>query len=105
MTRRRYFGALSGSLAAAGIAEAQDPPAARPPADLSSFGIEADGTTDDTAAIQKALDEAAKTGATVGLPAARDLVKGRLKIPPGAGLAGIDNAVVGQWPLTVTGSL
>src|SRR5271166_6580157 len=102
MTRRKYFGALSGSLAAAGIAEAQDTPAARPPADLSSFGIKADGTTDDTAAIQKALDEAAKTGATVLLPAARYLVKGSLKIPPGAGLEGIHNAVMGQGPLTGT---
>jgi polygalacturonase len=44
MTRRKYFGA---------------------------FGIKADGTTHDTVAIQKALYEAAKTGATVVLPPAR----------------------------------
>jgi hypothetical protein len=102
MTRRKYFGAFSGSLAAAGIAEAQDTPTARPPADLSSFGIKADGTSDDTAAIQKALDAAGKTGGTVVLPPARYLVAGSLKIPPGAGLEGIHNAVMGQGPLTGT---
>lgn len=106
MTRRTYVGALSGSLAVAEIADAQGTAAARPPAgagfDLSSFGIKADGTTDDTAAIQKALDEAAKTGSTVVLPPARYLVKGNLTIPPGGGLEGIHNAVVGQGPLTGT---
>ena len=106
MTRRSYLGALSGSLAVAEIADGQGTVAARPPAgttsDLSSFGIKADGTTDDTAAIQKALDEAAKTGATVVLPPARYLVAGSLKIPAGVSLEGIHDAPVGQGPLTGT---
>jgi hypothetical protein len=70
--------------------------------DLSSVGIKADGTTDDTAAIRKALDEAAKTGATVVLPPARYLVAGSLTIPPGVSLEGIHDAPVGQGPLTGT---
>ena len=90
MTRRKYFGALSTTLAAAAAT------------DLSTFGIKADGRTDDTAAIQKALDEAAKTGATVVLPPARYLVTGHLTIPPGVSLEGIHDAPVGQGPLTGT---
>ncbi|HUA63665.1 MAG TPA: glycosyl hydrolase family 28-related protein, partial [Verrucomicrobiae bacterium] len=74
MTRRTYLTALTGTLAAAEAAETLD---------LSAFGIKADGATDDTAAIQKALDAAAKTGATVLLPPARYMVAGNLKIPPG----------------------
>ena len=106
MTRRSYFGALSGSLGAAQIAGAQDTQSARPPADpsldLSSFGLKGDGITDDTGAIQKSLDVAAKTGATVVLPPARYLVAGHLKIPPGVGLEGVHHGPVGQGPLTGT---
>ena len=93
MTRRSYITALTGSLAAAEIAEAQD---------LAQFGIKGDGKTDDTAAIQKALDAAAKNGATVLLPPARYLVSGNLKIPPGVGLEGVHQGPVGQGPLTGT---
>ncbi len=106
MTRRLYFGALSGSLAAAEIAAAQTAETARPPAgaslDLSSFSIQGDGKSDDTSAIQKALDEAARTGAAVVLPPARYLVAGSLKIPPGVSLEGIHDAPVRQGPLTGT---
>src|SRR5260370_7940018 len=112
MAGRRACGGVSGSLAsagaAAGSAEARETPAAKPDSaalDLGSFGIKADGATDDTSAIQKALDAAGKTGATVVLPAARYLVAGSLKIPPGVGLEGIHNAVVGQGPLTGTVTL
>ena len=37
-------------------------------------GAKADGASDDTAAIQRALDEAAKTGGRVLLPSGRYLV-------------------------------
>ena len=48
----------------------------------------ADGKTDDTAAIQKALDAAAKQGGVVRLPAGKYLVAGSLKIPEGVALVG-----------------
>ena len=86
MTRIPYLGTLSGSLGAAGIAEAQEAQAARAPAgaapELSAFGLKADGVTDDTGAIQKALDAAAKGGGTVRLPAAKYLVAGALLSRP-----------------------
>jgi hypothetical protein len=93
MTRRSYLSAFTGSLVAAEIADAQD---------LSPFGIKADGLTDDTASIQKALDAAAKAGGSVVLPAARYRVAGNLKIPPGVGLEGVHHGPIGQGPLTGT---
>jgi hypothetical protein len=55
---------------------------------VAAFGARADGVTDDTTAIQKALDEAAKAGGTVKLGAARYLVAGSLRLLPGVGLEG-----------------
>ena len=37
--------------------------------DITSFGAKADGVTDNTAAIQKAIDECSKTGGKVIFPA------------------------------------
>jgi hypothetical protein len=110
MTRRKYLGGLSkglsGTLAYAEIVEAQDAPVAKTPAaagmDLSSFGFKADGVTDDTNAIRRALEAAAKTGATLRLPAARYLLAGSLTIPPGVSLEGVHDAPVGRGPLTGT---
>lgn len=98
------MGGLSGSLACAEMVEAQQTPAAKPlaPADLSSFGLKADGVTDDTSAIQKALDATAKAGGTLRLPAAKYLVAGSLTIPSGVSLEGVHDAPVGQGPLTGT---
>jgi hypothetical protein len=104
MTRRTYLGGLSGSLACAEIADAQGTLPAKLPAgaapDLSTFGLKGDGVTDDTGAIRKALDSAAKTGGTLRLPAARYLVAGSLTIPPGVSLEGVHDAPVGRGPLT-----
>jgi hypothetical protein len=69
---------------------------------LSCFGIKADGVTDDTGAIQKALDATAKTEERCVLAAARYLVAGSLTIPPGVSLEGVHDAPVGQGPLTGT---
>ena len=52
------------------------------------FGAVADGATDDTAAIQRALDEAGKTGARVMLPPGRYLVAGHLVLPESVTLEG-----------------
>jgi len=55
---------------------------------VKSYGATGDGATDDTGAIQAALDAAGKTGGTVYLPPARHLVMGSLRIPVGVTLVG-----------------
>ena len=65
-------------------------------------GVKADGVTDDTAAIQKALDGAAKTGDIVHLPPGKYLVKGSITIPPGVSLEGSANAPRYNDPMTGT---
>ena len=65
-----------------------------------SAGAKADGVTDDTAAIQSALDQASKAGGRVWLPPARYLVKGSLHIPPGVTLQGVEESPVWTEPLT-----
>jgi hypothetical protein len=62
-------------------------------------GAKADGVTDDTPAIQKALDQAAQAGGSVHLPSARYLVKGSLRIPPGVTLQGVMESPVWSDPL------
>ena len=75
--------------------------AAEEPAAFSvmATGARADGIADDTAALQKALDEAAKAGGKVPLPAARFLVRGSLHIPPGVTLQGMMDSPVWSDPL------
>ncbi len=77
------------------------PAAAAENAGLSvlAAGAKADGTTDDTAALQRALDATAQAGGTVLLPAARYLVRGSLRIPPGVTLQGALEAPVWSEPL------
>ncbi len=54
------------------------------------FGAKGDGVTDDTAAIQKALDAAAADGGgTVQLPTGRFLIKTHLTFPPHVSLQGV----------------
>jgi len=65
-------------------------------------GVKADGTTDDTAAIQKALDTVAKQGGSVHLPAGKYRVAGSLKIPVGVGLVGANRAPLAIEPLIGT---
>jgi pectate lyase-like protein len=72
------------------------------PFDVVSFGAKADGKSDDTAAIQKALDEAGKHGGVVRLPAGKFLVAGSLKIPEGVALVGSNQAPVYIEPLIGT---
>ena len=62
-------------------------------------GAKADGASDDTAAIQRALDEAAKTGGRVLLPSGRYLVKGSLDVPPGVTVQGMMESPVWSEPL------
>ena len=57
--------------------------------DVSDFGVRGDGVTDDTTAIQKALDAAANKGAVVMIPAGTFLIEGSLQIPKCVTLKGV----------------
>jgi len=57
---------------------------------VSEYGAKGDATTDDTEAIQKALDEAGNAGGgEVFLPAGKYLLKGSLTVPSGVTLRGV----------------
>ena len=65
-----------------------------------TYGAKGDGKTDDTAAIQKAMDAAAKTGGKVYLPPAKYLVSGSLSVPAGVAVEGAANSPRYNNPLT-----
>jgi len=65
----------------------------------ATAGAKADGATDDTAALQQALDTAAKTGGTLYLPPGRYLVKGSLRVPPNVTVQGAMESPVWSEPL------
>ncbi len=52
------------------------------------FGAKGDGTTDDTSAIQKALDVAGKSFGAIFIPEGNYLC-GELKVPAGVGIHGL----------------
>jgi len=66
-------------------------------------GAKGDGVTDDTAAIQRSLDAAAKTGGRVCLPPGKYLVRGSLAVPPGVFVEGALDSP--QWAEPLTGSV
>jgi len=70
--------------------------------DVKDFGAKADGVTDDTAAIQKACDEAAKLGGEVYLPPAKYLVKDHISVPSGVHVKGAAAAPQYSAPLVGT---
>ena len=55
---------------------------------VTDFGAKGDGVTDDTGAIQAALDSLANGGGVANLPAGSYLISAALKIPGGATLLG-----------------
>lgn len=57
--------------------------------DLAAFGVRGDGITDDTTAIQKALDAASNNGDVVTVPAGTFLISGSLNIPKCVTLKGV----------------
>ena len=76
---------------------AESPVNAAPPA-----SFHADGKTDDTAALQSALDAAGRAGGIVTLPAGRYQVAGSLRLPAGVTLQGVAEAPVWSDPLKGT---
>ncbi|HWB97417.1 MAG TPA: glycosyl hydrolase family 28-related protein [Bryobacteraceae bacterium] len=99
MTRRTYFGLLASGAAPLALAAAP----AHGAVSVTGLGAKGDGKTDDTVAIQRAMDTAAKTGGTVFLPPAKYLVAGSLRVPPGVALEGALDAP--QWSEPLTGSV
>jgi hypothetical protein len=69
---------------------------------VKDYKAKGDGTTDDTQAIQAALDAAGKNGGRVYLPAAKYLVSGSLQVPVGVSVVGSANMPQYSDPLTGT---
>jgi hypothetical protein len=93
---------LYGLLGPISSAPAQAPAPPAFPRNADAFGARGDGKTDDTAAIQKALDAAAAKGGSVHLPPGQYLVAGSLKIPVGVALVGASRAPLAIEPLIGT---
>jgi hypothetical protein len=70
---------------------------------LDKHGVRADGMTDDTKALQAAMDELAATGGTLRLPSGRYLVAGSLRVPPGVTLQGAYESP--QWSAPLKGTV
>ena len=68
------------------MAQGQSPTVTKDHFEIADFGAKADGKTDDTAVIQKALHAAGKHGGVVTIPTGKYLVAGSLKIPKGVAL-------------------
>jgi len=69
---------------------------------VMEYGAVADGKTDDTAAIQKAIDAASEKGGQVILPPGRFLVGGSLQVKPGVSVIGSHDAPQAIEPLIGT---
>ncbi|MFN3287754.1 MAG: glycosyl hydrolase family 28-related protein, partial [Sphingomonadaceae bacterium] len=76
LPRRAALAALAGAGAALALPRRPfaQPAAPAPFVDPRAFGARLDGVADDTAALQRAIDEAGRTGRTLFLPAGRALV-------------------------------
>ena len=69
---------------------------------VTDFGAAGNGSADDTAAIQAAIDKATEKGGVVYLPAGRYLVAGSLAVKPGVAVMGVNQAPLAIEPLTGT---
>ncbi len=64
---------------------------------VQAFGAKGDGTTNDTAAVQKAVNAARSGGKTVFFPAGLYNISGSVTVPAGVKLEGITSAANGPW--------
>ena len=67
---------------------------------IADFGAKSDGKSDDTAAIQAAIDKAAEKGGVVWVPPGQWLVAGSLAVKPGVAVVGANQAPLSIEPLT-----
>ncbi|MDD2393364.1 MAG: glycosyl hydrolase family 28-related protein [Eubacteriales bacterium] len=65
--------------------------------DIRDFGAVGNGLTDDSGAIQKAIDAAAKTGAVVYIPGGMFRMAKGVKVPKGVSVEGSLSASTGPW--------
>jgi hypothetical protein len=86
-----------------GMADASPQAPPRHAVDVTAFGAAGDGKTDDTRAIQRAIDATERLGGTVIVPAGRYLVTGSLRVAPGVALVGVLPSP--QWSEPLTGSV
>src|ERR1700733_10579667 len=87
LARTALIGGASALVSAATLS-AQSPPAGKDLLDARQFGAIGDGHTDDTAALQRAIDSAAEKSGGVFLPPTVYLT-GELHVRPGIALVGI----------------
>lgn len=66
---------------------------------VTDFGAAGDGTADDTAAFQKAIDKAGESGGTVLVPAGHFKLAGSLQVKPGVTVKGVAGAPMAIEPL------
>jgi Pectate lyase superfamily protein len=67
---------------------------------ITAYGAVADGTTDNTLAIQQAIDAAAVKGGRVYIPSGQWLVAGSLKVKSGVSLVGTNEGPLSPYQLT-----
>jgi hypothetical protein len=67
---------------------------------ITAYGAVADGKTDNTAAFQKAIDEAEKKGGRVYIPAGQWLIAGSVRVKPGVALVGTNEGPLSPYQLT-----
>lgn len=97
-----FIAGLLVQCAAAGGAGGEGVPVQEGVLSARSFGALGDGTSDDTGAIQRAIDAAAEKGGRVYLPPGRYLVAGSLHVKVGVAVTGVYDAPMAIEPLTGT---
>jgi len=102
LSRRGFVGSAVGTglLGLAGLASVPAQASDEPPPSVSLLGVDArkygakgDGRTDDTRAVQAALDAAKGAGPVCVLPAGSYRLEGSLVVPPGVTLCGASGGV------------
>jgi hypothetical protein len=77
-------------------------PATPPIVSVKALGAKADGKTDDTAAIQRAIDAMAEKGGIILLPAGRYRINGSIQVKPGVTVKGVNEVPQAIAPIKGT---